>query len=82
VGIRANARIAFPFFTIGAGLGAVAGAGIGAAVNGTDSGSVLHLSSPGKPAAVGAAVGAVVCVGIGALVGHSTDFSATTLYKR
>jgi len=66
---------------LGAGVGAGVGAGIGSAVNAGDKGSFVHVSG-GKSAGVGAAVGAIIGVGIGALFGHSTNLSATTIYKR
>lgn len=66
---------------LGAGVGAGAGAGIGSAINAADTSSILHVSG-GKSAGVGAGVGAILGLGVGALVGHSSDFLATTIYKR
>ena len=68
---------------IGLGAGAAIGAGLGLAVNSGDRGSLLHISSGGKPAAVGAALGAVVLGGAGAVIGYGTDlFAGPLVYQR
>ncbi len=64
-------------FLIGAGVGGGIGAGVGVA-----SKSAFFVGSNAKAAGVGALLGIIIGGGAGALIGHGTDFTSKTVYKR